>query len=77
VRTSPLKRFALILNHLTMSLCLLAKHALRRGLIDHKRSITTSSGLKNMAFGGPNPAIGVVAALARYTVSRYAPRLAE
>jgi len=33
---------------MTMSLCLLARHALRRGLNDHKRSITTSSGLRNM-----------------------------
>ncbi len=45
-------------NHLTAFLRLLARHASRRGLVDHKRSMTTSSGRRNTAFGGPNPAIG-------------------
>ena len=38
---------------------------LRHGLADHKRTITKSSGRENAAFGGPNPPVGVVPALAR------------
>ena len=36
-------------NHLTAFLRLLARHASRRGLVDHKRSITTSSGREKPA----------------------------
>jgi len=44
---------------------LLARHASRRGLADHKWSITTSGGCEKSTFGGPNPPIWCVAALAR------------
>ncbi|MGI9382888.1 MAG: hypothetical protein ACR2PO_07020, partial [Methyloligellaceae bacterium] len=40
---------------------------LRRGLVDHKWIVTTSSGREIPAFGGPIPPIGVVAKLARCT----------
>jgi hypothetical protein len=43
------------------------RHASRRGLPDHKWSITTSGEREKPAFGGPNPSIWCVAALARYT----------
>ena len=48
------------------------RHASRRGLVDHKWSITTSGGREKPAFGGPNPSIWCVAALARY-IPRTAP----
>jgi len=62
------------LTRLTDFSRLLARHASRLGLVDHKWSITTSGGLEKPAFGGPNPSIWCVASLARYTVSRCAPR---
>jgi len=65
------------LTRLTVFSRLLARHASRRGLVDHKWSITTSGGREKPTFGGPNPSIWCVAALARYTVSRYALRLPE
>jgi len=55
----------------------LVRHASRLDLTDHKWSITTSSGREKPAFGGTIPPIWCVAELARYTVSRYAPRLPE
>jgi hypothetical protein len=65
------------MSHLTGFSRLLTRHASRRGLADHKWSITTSSRREKPAFGGTNPSIWCVAALARYTASRYAPRLPE
>ena len=65
------------MTHLTGFSRLLARHVRRRGLDDHKPGITTSSGRENPAFGGPNPPICGVAALARYPASRGAPRLAD
>ena len=66
-----------ILTHLTDFSRLLARHASRGGLVDHKGSITTSSEREKPVFGGPNPSIWCVAALARCTASRYAPRPAR
>jgi len=66
-----------LLTRLTGFSRLLAKHASRLGLTDHKWSITTSGGREKPAFGGPNPSIWCVAALVRYTVSRCALRLPE
>jgi len=43
--------------------------------VDHKWVVT--AGVKKPGFAGPNTSLGVVAALARYTVSRFAPRLAQ
>jgi len=54
------------LTHLTGFSQPPARHAFRRGLVDHKGGITTSGGREKPAFGGPNPPIGVVSALARY-----------
>ncbi|WP_337659747.1 hypothetical protein [Anderseniella sp. Alg231-50] len=56
-----------LLIHLTDFSRLLARHASHLGLTDHKWSITTSGGREKSAFGGPNPSIWCVAALARYT----------
>jgi len=56
-----------LLTRLTDFSRLLVRHASRRGLADHKWSITTPSGREKPAFGGPNPSIWCVAALARYT----------
>ncbi|MDP2621712.1 MAG: hypothetical protein Q8P46_16320, partial [Hyphomicrobiales bacterium] len=39
------------------------------------KSRNTATAQKNPAFGGPNRPTGFVAALARYPVSRVAPRL--
>jgi hypothetical protein len=44
-----------------------SRHASRRGLSDHKWSITMSGGREKPAFGGPNPSIWCVAPLARCT----------
>jgi len=55
------------LIHLTDFLRLLARHDPRRGLADHKWVVTLPSGPKKPGFAGPNPPIGVVAALARYS----------
>ena len=62
VRLEP---FPIIRNRLTVFSRLLARHAPRRGLVDRKRGITTSSGREKAAFGGPNSPIWCVAALAR------------
>jgi len=64
-----------MLDHLTGYLRLVARHGSRRGLVDHKWTVTQSSGRKNPAFGGPNQPPGCVAALARCPTSRCAPRL--
>jgi len=53
----------------------LARHVPRRGLVDHKWTVTQSSGRENQAFGGPNQPTGCVAAFARCTTSRCTPRL--
>ena len=45
------------MTHLTGFSRLLARHASRHGLVEHKRSITTSSGRERPAFGGPNSPI--------------------
>jgi hypothetical protein len=71
------KAVALNKTHLTEFSRLLTRHDFRRGLVDHKTSITMLIGRENSAFGGPNPSIDVVASLARYTASRHEPRLAE
>ncbi|MEP1846426.1 MAG: hypothetical protein ABJJ84_21020 [Anderseniella sp.] len=65
------------MTYLTDFSRLLARHASRTGLSDHKWSITTSGEREKPAFGGPNPSIWCVAALARCTASRCAPRLPE
>ena len=49
-RHSKLEPFSIIRNHLTDFSRLLARHALRGGLVDHKRSITTPSGREKPAF---------------------------
>jgi len=72
-----LEQISLMLNHLTGFSRLLARQTARRGLDDRKGSLTTSSGRENLAFGGPNPVFGGVAALARCPASRCAPRLSE
>ncbi|MGB5214558.1 MAG: hypothetical protein WBN88_13045, partial [Anderseniella sp.] len=43
-----------------------ARHASRRGLSDHKWSITTSGGRENPVSDGPNPSIWCVVALSLY-----------
>jgi len=43
------------LTHLTGFSPLPARHALRRGLVDHKGGITTSGGREKPAFGGSKP----------------------
>ncbi|MCP4182713.1 MAG: hypothetical protein GY761_05265 [Hyphomicrobiales bacterium] len=40
--TMPLDRFLFTRNHLTVYSRLLARHDFRRGLVDHKKSITLS-----------------------------------
>jgi len=45
---------------------LLARHACRRGLVDHKASKTTSRKRGKSASGGPNQSIIIVEQLARY-----------
>jgi hypothetical protein len=65
------------LTHLTDISRLLARHGSRRGLADHKWTVTLSSGREKPAFGGPYLSIGVVAALTRCTASNGTPRLAE
>jgi len=56
---------------------LLARHGSGRGLVDHKWTVTQSSGRENQAFGGPHQPNGCVATLARCTTSRCAPRLTD
>jgi hypothetical protein len=65
------------LTRLTDFSRLLARHASRLGLADHKWSITTSGRREKSTFGGPNPSNWCVAALARCTASCCAPRLPE
>ena len=65
------------MTHLTDFSRLPARYASRGSLADHKWNITTSGGREKPAFGGPNPSIWCVAALARCTTSRCAPRLPE
>jgi len=64
-------------DHLTDFSRLLARQVSRRGLVDHMRKLTQSSGREKTAFGGPNQAIGVVPLLAQPPRLRCAPRLAE
>ncbi len=55
-----------ILNHLTGFQCLLARHAFRLGLADHKESIPKSRKRGKPAFGGPNQLVSAIPKLARY-----------
>ncbi len=72
-----LEQLPTIRNRLTGFSRLLARRGSRRGLADHKRTATQSSGREKPAFGGPNPPIRGVASLAQPTRLRGAPRLAE
>nr|WP_306268276.1 DM13 domain-containing protein [Pararhizobium sp. IMCC3301] len=53
-----LERFTVTLNHLTGFARLPARHTSRRGLHDHKGSVTTSGRRANLAFGAPYQPIG-------------------
>jgi hypothetical protein len=77
ITAGTLERFQILPGHLTGFSRLPARHGPRRGLVDHKRAVTTSGGRENPASGGPNQLIGGVAKLARCTASRRASRLAE